>query len=219
MANTTQCPSCRTVMPASARFCPKCGRPRTTTLAEIAQAADATGEDYATLLERAHAQDIVARSQAEVTSRRRRRRWTIGLLVGAVVLIVGCSGVSWLVYKASNAWCDTYSGPEVSSPDGRARAHAYTSGCDVNDVHPARVALTRGDGGTPVFVTTRGLDPRDITLTWRDDSHLRISYPTYIDGLGNQLPIVDRRDTTWRDVTIEYAPYDRDTSTPTSRTR
>ena len=82
-----------------------------------------------------------------------------------------------------------------------------------------RACLSRGDHDTPVFVTTRGLDPRDITLTWRDNSQLLIRYPTYLDGLGNTLPFVTQRDTSWRDVTIEYAPYDRDTGTPTSLVR
>ena len=216
MADTVTCPSCSTVMPASARFCPGCGRPRTATLAEVARESAASGADYAAVLERAHAEDIVTRSQTEVARRRRRRKWTLGAIAGSLLLIVSCGAASLLAYKAADSFCDTYSGPTVSSPDGRAGAHTTRQGSGSSNM-PTRVTLSRGGDGSLIFATSRGLDPRDIVLTWLDDAHLQITYPTRHDEYGNLDPFVTRRDTNWRDVTIVYAPYSADAATPTSR--
>ena len=48
--HSVECPTCLTLLPATDRFCPACGRPRATEEQRLRRLADSTGTPYATLL-------------------------------------------------------------------------------------------------------------------------------------------------------------------------
>jgi hypothetical protein len=94
MSETVRCPDCGTLTPVTARFCPGCGRPRSSLKERFVQQSQLTGEPYADLMDRARAEDLAGEPALIAIARLERRLNEVESLVRGVNLRTGGARVT-----------------------------------------------------------------------------------------------------------------------------